>query len=100
MNPYVTPAKPTVASKAPVQSTVVGFAFLLSGTRHSASTITAAAMGTLMKNAQRHEACSISQPPSTGPMAMVMAVKPDQVPIARPRSFSLKEALIIDKLPG
>ncbi len=44
--------------------------------------ITAAPMGTLMKNTQRHEACSISQPPRTGPIAVVIAVNPDQVPIA------------------
>ena len=32
-----------------------------------------------MKNAQRQEACSISQPPRTGPTAAVMAVNPDQI---------------------
>ena len=53
-----------------------------------------------MKNAQRHEACSMSQPPSTGPSAMVIAVKPDQVPIARPREASSKDALMIARLPG
>ena len=53
-----------------------------------------------MKKAQRHDACSISHPPITGPIAVVIALKPDHVPIALPRDFSSKQALIIDKLPG
>ncbi len=72
----------------------------LSGICQSEITITAAAIGTLMKNAQRQEACSISHPPSTGPAAVVMAVKPDQVPMACPRDFSSNDALIIERLPG
>ena len=54
----------------------------------------------VQKNAHRQDACSMSQPPMTGPAAVVIAVKPDQVPIALPRSLSSKEALIMDKLPG
>ena len=42
----------------------------------------------------------MSHPPRTGPVAVAIEVKPDHVPMARPRSCSLKEALIIDKLPG
>ena len=53
-----------------------------------------------MKNTQRQEACSISQPPRTGPIAVVIEVKPDHVPMARPRASSLKDALIIERLPG
>ena len=49
----------------------------------SPTAITAAASGKLMKNAQRQEACSLSQPPRTGPTAVVIAVKPDHVPPAR-----------------
>src|SRR3984893_19208167 len=73
---------------------------LLSGTRKRESTTTVAASGILRKNTQRHEACSITQPPSTGPPAVAIEVKPDHVPTARPRFFSLKEALIIERLPG
>ncbi len=36
----------------------------------------------------------------TGPRAVVMAVKPDHVPIARPRDSSSKDALMIARLPG
>ena len=45
------------------------------------------AIGRLIKKTQRHDACSTSHPPRTGPMAAVIAVKPDQVPMARPRSL-------------
>jgi hypothetical protein len=61
---------------------------------------TTAASGRLIKNIHRHEACSTSQPPSTGPTPAEMAVKPDQVPMARPR-FSLEnDALMMARLPG
>ena len=53
-----------------------------------------------MKKTQRQEANCTNTPPSTGPATEVMAVKPDQVPIARPRCSSLNEALIIARLPG
>ena len=49
-------------------------------------TKTIAANGKLMKKTARQEKCSINHPPSTGPIAAVMAVNPDQVPMARPRS--------------
>ena len=47
---------------------------------------TTTASGRLMKKIQRHDVCSMSHPPSTGPSAAVIAVNPDHVPIARPRS--------------
>src|SRR5258708_14821827 len=63
----------------------------LSGIRRREMAITATASGRLIKNTQRQEACPSSQPPSTGPIAVVMAVNPDHVPIACPRLFSSKE---------
>jgi hypothetical protein len=38
------------------------------------------------ENTNLQERCSVNHPPSTGPIAAVIDVKPDQVPIARPRS--------------
>ena len=38
-----------------------------------------------MKNASRQVVWSMRKPPTTGPKALVMAVNPDQVPMARPR---------------
>src|ERR1043166_390252 len=62
--------------------------------------MTAIASGTFRKNTARHETCSTSQPPNTGPNAVVIAEKPDQVPIALPRSSSSKQELINARLPG
>src|ERR1700684_3080390 len=84
----------------PSQSTRLVVALRLSGIHRTEIAITAAAIGALMRNAQRQEACWISQPPKAGPDADVIAVKPDQVPIAWPRVFSSKHALMIDRLPG
>jgi hypothetical protein len=54
-----------------------------------------------MKKIQRQLALSTSQPPSTGPIAVVIAVNPDQVPIALPRAVSsAKLALIKARLVG
>ena len=64
------------------------------------SVMTIAASGTFRKNTERQPTCSISQPPATGPMADVIALKPDHVPIARPRSASSNVALMIARLPG
>src|SRR6266487_2619413 len=72
----------------------------LSGTCQKSNMSTVIAKGTLMKKTQCHEACSTSHPPRTGPIAEVMEVKPDQIPIARPRLSGSNEALIIARLPG
>src|ERR1700722_7662633 len=84
-NPNTIPPRPTVASKAPNQSVFCGVELRASGTCQRETEMTAAAMGTLIKKGQCQEACPINQPPSTGPKAVVMAVNPDQVPIARSR---------------
>ncbi len=57
-------------------------------------TRTISAIGALMRNTPRHEACWASQPPSTGPPAAVIAANPDHVPIARPRSTPVNVALM------
>ena len=53
-----------------------------------------------MKNTQRQEPCSIRKPPRTGPTAAVIEVKPDHVPIARPRSPWRNDAPMMARLPG
>src|SRR5260370_6583255 len=100
MNPQTKPPNPRVTTKAPNQSTRAAVGLLLSGIFQSEMDITATASGTLIKNAQRQEACSTSQPPRTGPTAAVMAVNPDPVPMAHSPFLSLKDALMIAKLPG
>ncbi len=95
------PASPTVASSAPHKSSRPEAAELrLSGRRVHAMSRTAAASGTLSRKAQAQEARSTRAPPSTGPMAAAMPLKPDQVPIAPPRSACGKAALMSARLPG
>ena len=72
----------------------------LSSMKRADTAITRAAIGTFRKNAARQVTCSISQPPATGPMPDVMALKPDHVPMARPRSAPSNVALMIARLPG
>src|ERR1700687_6040401 len=100
MNPTIKPPSPTVAISAPNQSMRPVVALRLSGIRQTEIAITAAARGRLIKNTHRQEACSTSQPPRTGPMAVVIAVNPDHVPIAGPRLFSSNDELISARLPG
>src|ERR1700685_1719459 len=101
MRAYVIAPKPIVASAPPSQSNLLlAVSSRLSGTLHSDSRITTTAIGRLIKKTQRHDACATSHPPRTGPMDAVIAVKADHVPIARPRSLSVYEALMIAKLPG
>src|SRR5438309_8966404 len=70
-----------VAINAPGQSTPLALVLRLSGTCHTEIAMTAAARGRLMKKTQCQEACSTNHPPRTGPNAVVIAVKPDHVPI-------------------
>src|SRR5215470_7734946 len=99
-NPVTTPASPAVANNAPNQSTCFTLEPRLSGTWRSEIVITATASGTFSRKAHRQDAYWISHPPSTGPKAVVIAVKPDHVPIALPRESSSKQAVIIARLPG
>src|SRR5947208_16591305 len=62
--------------------------------------MTRSAIGRLIKKTARQETCSISQPPITGPIPAVIALKHDQVPMPRPRSFHEKEQMMMERLPG
>src|SRR5216683_8027062 len=96
------PPNPSVARVAPHQSRPrrASSSLSLSGTRQNSMNKTTAAMGMLMKKTQRQEAYCTSQPPSTGPRAEVIDVKPDQVPMARPRCSLSKKAPMMARLPG
>src|SRR5215469_9887335 len=91
---------PTVARKAPGQSTWCGDCSLQLSGNFAASRMITKASGKFRKNTQRQVECSISQPPITGPTAAVIAEKPDQVPIACPLVFSGNVAVISARLPG
>ncbi len=101
IRPKTTPPSPTVARNAPSQSSgPVSARSRLSGTCQTEITSTTSAIGRLIKNTARQETCSINQPPSTGPIAVVMAENPDHVPIARPRCSESNDAPMIARLPG
>ncbi len=90
-----------MASSAPIRSTFRGaLGSRDSGTRATSTISTNAASGRLIKNTARQENVCASAPPSTGPIAVVIALNPDHVPIARPRSAPEKFALISARLPG
>ena len=63
-------------------------------------TSTAAASGKFKKKTQRHVACSTSHPPITGPIAVITALAPLHVPIARPLLSGGNAAVRIARLPG
>src|ERR1700675_3519495 len=99
-NPVTTPPRPAVANSAPSQSICWTLEPRLSGTCQNEIANTTLASGRFRKNAQRQEPYSMSNLPRTGPRAVVIAVKPDHVPMAWPRDFSSNDALIMARLPG
>ena len=100
-NPNTMPPRPRTASAAPAQSIRdVRDGSRLSSMKRSDSTMTMIASGRLRKKTARQLTCSTSQPPLTGPIAVVIALNPDQTPIARPRSRLSNVALMMARLPG
>src|SRR5438046_1695448 len=71
-SPVTIPPRLAVASNAPCQSSRFTSELRLSGTWRNEIATTAAASGTFIKKAQRHDAYSISAPPRTGPSAVVI----------------------------
>ena len=60
----------------------------------------ATTIGRLTRKIQLQSACSISQPPVTGPIAMPMPETPAQIPIALPRSWAGNVAVRIESVDG
>ena len=77
-----------MTAAAPAQSTGPDCAALLSRALASTSQTAIAATGRLMKNTARQEIAWVSQPPSTGPMALVRPLAPAQTPTAWPRPLA------------
>ena len=57
-------------------------------------------IGTLMKKIQFQLTCSVSSPPTSGPIASAIAETPAQMPIAVPRCRGGKVAVMIDSVAG
>ena len=70
-----------------------------SGTCRQATATTSAASGRLIAKISRQDAAWISQPPMNGPIAVPTPAKPDQAPMALPRSSGWKEASMMARLP-
>ena len=90
VNPQVKAPRPKVASPAPAASSGAGWSLRGSLTNSQARTTAPAASGRLTRKIARQPTRSISQPPSTGPMAPAMALAAAQTPIARPRATPSK----------
>ena len=107
--PYVRPsiraktsaARPTPRLTDPSTSPV----FLASGsfdsrTYLSDSTISASAIGILIRKIQRQPKCVVSSPPAIGPSAAMPPIVAPQTPKAAARSLPWKVALTIDRVDG
>ena len=57
-------------------------------------------IGTLMKKIQFQFTCSVSRPPTSGPIASAIAETPAQMPIALPRSRGGNVAVMIESVAG
>ena len=62
--------------------------------------IAMAPTGMLTKKIQCQLRCSVSRPPTSGPIASASAAVPAQIPIAIPRSFGGKVAAMIESVAG
>src|SRR6202167_6288784 len=101
IRPYVRLARARLIVIAPALSILArGPGAMDSGTCRTVISTTAAATGKLMKNTSRHETALISQPPTNGPIAVATPPRPDQAPMALPRSSFLNDASRIARLPG
>ena len=95
------PASAPLMHSAPrTSSRGTGPGALVSGTCRTAMAITTAASGRLMKNTRRQDTALISHPPRNGPIAVATPPRPDQAPMAAPRSSSANDACRMARLPG
>ena len=67
---------------------------------HDREPTTRTASGTLIQKMPRQPTVSTSQPPTSGPIAVVTPGRPDHTPIALPRSSAANDAEMIARLPG
>ena len=94
------PASDSVISAAPGMSSGACRDERVSGTCRIEIQIVAAASGMLMRNTSRQLTASINHPPKNGPIELATPARPDQAPIATPRSSGWNVAAMIARLPG
>src|SRR6185503_20590651 len=91
MSAYTTPPKPSAAVREPAMSIGSREVGATTGTNRRVAQRVATATTGLMRKIARHETEPISQPPSSGPTTVASPERPDQVPIARPRSLGAND---------
>ena len=79
---HTSAVRPTVESAKPGTSSGGAAGSLDSGTRKRPASSAPTTIGRLTRKTQLQSACSTSQPPLTGPIAMPMPATPAQIPIA------------------
>ena len=92
--------RPAIDSAKPGRSRRGADGSLDSGTSQRPAVSAATTNGRLTRKIAFQLACSISQPPATGPMAMPSPETPAQMPIAFARSLAGKTAVMIDSVEG
>ena len=100
VRPQARPLREAVASTAPARSSGVLSALDSTGTDIQARTTAATASGRFNRNIDGQPMVSISQPPSTGPIAAAMAPAAAQRPMARPRASPEKAPPRMARLLG
>ncbi len=100
MRAYVVAARPMTTNAAPATSIRrLAPGSVDSGTWRDASSTTTAS-GRFNRKISRQETADTNQPPTNGPIAVVIPPSPDQAPIARPRSDGAKLDSMRARLPG
>ena len=92
--------RPAIESAKPPTSSRGADGSFDSGTSQRPATSAAATNGRLTRKIQCQLACSISQPPATGPIAMPRPETAAHAPIAFGRSSGGKTAVMIDSVDG
>ena len=101
MNAYVSANRPTAEVTSPGTSGRCSRDVSRdSSIRNGIARRPAMPIGTLMKKIQFQLTCSVSRPPTSGPIARAMAETPAQMPIALPRSRGGNVAAMIDSVAG
>src|SRR5215469_2639588 len=71
-----------------------------SGTWRTPAAMITAATGRLIAKISRQDTAWTSHPPRNGPIAVATPDRPDQAPIALPRSAGANDASMMARLPG
>ncbi len=100
ISPYVSANSPIPEVASPGKSRRSCVSSRVSSMKRKLAAIARMPTGTFTKKIQLQSACSVSSPPTSGPIASASADTPAQIPIAVPRWWSGKVAAMIDRVAG